>query len=67
MKHVYMATTNDIYELPCCVETAREVAAFVGLTIGSFYCAISRKTRNCNRYHIYKVEVEDEEQIQSLD
>ena len=59
MEHVYMATTTDALELPCCVGTASEVAAFVGLTIGSFYCAITRQTEKHKGYHIYKVELDD--------
>ena len=54
-----MATTSDMYELPCCIGTAREVAAFIGVTIDSFYSMISKKMFSSNHggYHVYKVEV----------
>ena len=57
---IYMATTNDELELPCFIsERAKDVAKFVGMTVGSFYTAISKHQEASNHfgYHIYKVEI----------
>lgn len=60
---LYMATTNDMYELPCFVsDKAKDVADFLGMTIGSFHSVLSRHVDNANHngYHVYRVEVEND-------
>lgn len=39
---LYMAVTADKYELPLCVGTAREVAAFAGVNLDNFYSQITK-------------------------
>lgn len=55
-KDLYVAYTNDEYELPIAVaDTAKELAQMVGVTSDSLYCMMSRHQGN-----YYKVKENDE-------
>ena len=60
---LYMAVTADKYELPLCVGTAREVAAFCGINMDNFYSQVSKTAQGkisgklCKR-KLIKVEVD---------
>lgn len=61
--NLYMATTADELELPICVGTAREVAAYLGIPVDRvYYTAIRQKSGKVNGYKIFKIEggMEDE-------
>lgn len=41
-KMIYMAVTPDKYELPLCVGTCEEVAAYAGITVNNLQSQISK-------------------------
>ena len=75
IQNLYEAVTADMVETPCFMGTAKEMAAFLGITLGSFYCGISRhhKKMGCSTewddkeqrmkdregYRIYKISIKD--------
>ena len=55
-KNLYIACTNDEYELPIAVaDTATELARMVGITRDSLYTMLTRK-----QGHYYKIKENDE-------
>lgn len=56
-KNLYIACTNDEYELPIAVaDTATELAQMVGVTRGSLYSMMTHKIG-----HYYKVKENEDE------
>lgn len=60
---LYMAVTNDRYELPVAVtKSAREMADFLGIEQCTVYSYISRKTiRRKDNVKLVRVRVDDTE------
>lgn len=55
---IYLAIDkNDEFELPLFCGNSKEMAQWLGLTIGSFYCAVTRKVAVNYKYLIEKIEL----------
>lgn len=59
-EYVYMATSNDEYELPCAIaSTQKELARKVGVSTTAITHALIRGTQYKARLLFYKVDITD--------